>query len=157
MSRYVECPYCGELIEDKVGVMHKHSLTTGLVFCLRRLWDVGGHVDKVGELKLTYSQESNFQKNRYYGFVAKVDYNRKRGSGWLLTPNGALFLTGKYKVGKFAWSKDGYLIRREAPMVTIHDIERTEHLFVGYDEYCARMRPLGKTAQLDLFARRAAV
>jgi len=139
------CPHCGALM-----VEHKHSLGVGLVESLRRIWECGGGPIKLKELKLTYNQESNFQKLRYWGLVAKADHNNKRGGEWLITPKGDLFLTGKYVVGKHAYSFRGKLTRREAPMVTIHEIDREGIYYVKYSEYLERMNPKGEKIQMEL-------
>ena len=135
---YMTCPHCGKAIEDKSGIEYRHSLSAGLVKCLRRLWDLGGGPLKLRQLGLTYSEESNFQKNRYWGFVAKADPTNKRGGRWLITPNGVLFLTGKYSVGKYAFSRNGYVQHRKGPMVTIHQVERANEYFLDYSEYAAK-------------------
>lgn len=139
------CPECGHKV-----IEWRHGLTAGLVGILRRFWDCGGgpiHFSKVvGD---DYSAASNLQKLRYFALLAKADQNKRTGE-WLVTTHGRWFLTGKHKVARYAWTREGSLVRREAPFISIHDIERAGQYWVRPEEWEANRREVGKDLQLKL-------
>lgn len=139
------CPTCGHVTTE-----WRHSLTAGLVGILRKFWDAGGgpvHFLKV--LGDDYSSGSNLQKLRYWGFLVPAEQNKQTGF-WIVTTYGEWFLTGKHKVAKHAWTRNGSVIRREAPFVSIHDIERCEPYWIKSGEWGERQRRLGKDHQLRM-------
>ena len=128
---------------------YKHSITAGLCGILRRAWDAGGGPLHFSELGLTYNAASNMQKLRYFGLLVPAEREKKTGR-WLVTWTGQLFLTGKHKISRHAWTRDGQVIEREAPFVSIHDIERAGQYYIRPEEWHARTRELGKNLQTRL-------
>jgi len=117
MSEARKCESCGAKL-----VEYKHSLSKGLARCLYKIALYKGRAVNLNELKFTYNQQSNFQKLRYWGLVAKEDPNNLKGGKWIITRKGWQFITDEITVPKTAWSFRGDFIRHEGIEIRFSDI-----------------------------------
>lgn len=81
------CQHCGAKLEE-----YLHSLNSGLVTGLIRLYSVGGE-SKLEALNLTLSQSNNFQKLQYWSLVEKG-----KSGVWRITLKGMAFIRGEQSV-----------------------------------------------------------
>jgi hypothetical protein len=109
------CPHC-----DAKIVKYKHNLTPGLVSGLLVLHRTTRDPINLKELNLTRNQWDNFQKLRYWGFVAKVG-GQKTGV-WQITAAGINFCNGIGAVQKSVWTYRGSVTEYEGKLVTLKDI-----------------------------------
>ncbi len=96
------CACCGAKI-----VEYKHGLNTILVRALQIAWresTAGEHQFKVSDNEaFTYSERSNFQKLKYWGFVRRAlgTHGEPREGWWHLTDTGRAFLRGETTAPKW--------------------------------------------------------
>lgn len=104
-----------------MGKIHKHFLSSGLVDSLikavsfvheHNLNDF--HLQR--DLGLNVSENNNFQKLRYWGFVAHVE--GKRGS-YLITRAGGMFLRGEVDTPVWVQTQDNHRIAKSEQRVFI--------------------------------------
>lgn len=89
------CPCCGQKI-----VVYKHKLNRTLISALVKLWEHNGE-GKAADLGLNNSQFANFQKLAYFKLVAK------KGSTYVLTDEGRMFLKNQLEVPSVVYTKNG--------------------------------------------------
>jgi len=115
------CPTCGAKV-----VEYKHNLNRLNVRALRALYrTMGGIAVHLNEdLRLTYNEQANFQKLRYFGLVEKAyDADGLRlGGRWSITNKGRLFVAGIGYCYPSVWTFRGEPIRFEGEPVEISDV-----------------------------------
>lgn len=120
------CACCGAPI-----VEYRHSLSKLLVKTLQIAWMQSRHEPKPFKVSnnpsFTYSEASNFQKLRYWGFVQSVEHEGHVEGWWMLTPAAGAFLAGDAKAPKQIWTYRGELadghIDDQVEMLTISQID----------------------------------
>lgn len=111
------CPHC-----DAPIVEYKHGLSTGLARGLRLLAEAGGGPLNLNELGMTISQQTNFQKLRYWGLVEKSDPSSEKGGVWNITEDGWEFLRRETGMRKFVYTFRGEVVRYEGASISIDEI-----------------------------------
>lgn len=97
----VRCETCGQRI-----VEYKHKLNKTLCNGLWKLLQFGGS-GKLKELGLTNNEFANFQKLRYFGLVAKDNFNN-----WYLTDRGDKFLMIKETAPSYVITRNKEVIEQ---------------------------------------------
>lgn len=131
------CPHCGAKM-----VEYKHGLSKGILRGLYKLAARGGGPVNLNDLGLTYNQQSNFQKLRYWGLVEKVDPLSEKGGDWKITASGIAFMKCEQAQPKYAWSYRGDAVRHSTETVMFDEV--TE----GYKyrpEWARESVPVGDT------------
>lgn len=127
-------------------VDYKHTLNAALAEGLRRIARKGGGPLNIKQLGLTRNQWDNFQKLRYWGFVAKATRpdGRRIGGAWVLTVEGKRFLDGHVSAPKNVWTHRGQAIRADGERVMFREVAGP---YKTRPEYAAEAQP-----HRDLFA-----
>ena len=111
------CPYC-----DAKMVEHKHGLSKGLLRCLVKLAKAGHGDQNLNDLGMNYSQQSNFQKLKYWGIVEKADPNCAKGGEWRITERGWSFVKGEIALQKSVFTYRGAVVGYEGKKLLIEEI-----------------------------------
>jgi hypothetical protein len=131
------CETCGAKM-----VKYKHSISIPLVKALTALMETGIEPVHLYHLKLTYNEESNFHKLRYFDLVEPYYTDGERVGGvWFITQLGIDFLRGKAEIRKSAWSYRSEWVGWEGKLVKVTDVDE------GYkhkEEWAAEARPYDK-------------
>ncbi len=152
------CECCGAKV-----VEYKHSLNALLVRTLQKSWRVsaqGKYAFKVGANEIfSYSEASNFQKLKYWGFVAPSPNTdgTPRAGWWYITETGEAFLHNDIKAFSYLWSYRGEL----SASAHLHDVAKSVSIRDVDDNWVIPQRPdYAQTAairkpdnQIDLFDR----
>tara|TARA_R110000803_G_scaffold142564_2_gene208827 strand:+ start:162 stop:608 length:447 start_codon:yes stop_codon:yes gene_type:complete len=106
------CEHCGAKV-----VEYKHSLSKSLVRCLYVAAKEGRQSFNPNNLKLNYTQKSNFQKLKYWNLICKIG-NEKSGD-WKITNFGWDFLEGNKVAQKSVFTFRGNVVRYEGDYIDI--------------------------------------
>lgn len=120
MPNVAICDACGAKI-----VEYRQRLNQLHVEGLRALYAAGGKGVHIGkDLQLEFSEQSNFQKMRYFGLVEKAyteDGLRQKGR-WDITQKGRLFVEGIGYCYPVVWTYRGDPVRFEGEPIEINDV-----------------------------------
>lgn len=111
------CQHCqAKMIE------YTFTFNKGLAKCLWLLRDTTGPVE-IKKLSMTRSQWTNFQKLRYWTFIAPVlGENAKKGGYWKITEAGKRFLQGRIQVPKKVVMYRNQFVRFEGEKITFDQV-----------------------------------
>jgi len=104
---------------------YKHTLSKVLAGDLIRLYEYQRSREflavMLADLRLNYSQASNFQKLRYWGLVEHRTKEDKRTGHWSITEKGEDWLRSLIRLPRCVWTYRGEVIEFEGDKILITD------------------------------------
>lgn len=124
---------------DAPMVEYRHTLSKGLISALAKACEQDGpfHLNSLG---LTYNQQCNFQKLRYWGLVAKCyDPDGERNNGWWVVSDfGRNFFNGRITCARQVWTYRGDFLCFDGEHVYVSQV--LENRFKRRKKYAAEAK-----------------
>lgn len=116
MKNNKHCECCGAKL-----VEYKHLLNQGLVQALHKL-SLNKTPVLLSDLQITFIQQANFQKLRYWGLVGKEMTAEGYSTGrWFVTGMGRDFIEGNIAMPRNAWTFRGETTRLDGDDIWFAD------------------------------------
>ena len=114
------CPHCGAKMKK-----YLHTLRSGaLADILVKFQEKTGGRGNPGKIGITNYQYNNFQKLRYWNFVAREHH----GGIWFVTPTGRSFVAGLITAPEVVITYRGVVVEEGQTQIKIHEAKGMGYL-----------------------------